>query len=109
MDLTRRGHASLITRKKRVRDRDEGYDVEDPFVDDTDLAINEPKTQARPKMEGYVAVVGEVETYEDDKCVQIRYRILSAMHIHKLKLKMACLPFQRTEEERRRSQTRFSQ
>lgn len=52
--------------KRRVRDRDEGYDTNDPFVDDSDLAINEPKFQPKPKMEGYVAIIGEVEIQEPD-------------------------------------------
>lgn len=60
--MARRSKKPILT-KKRVLDRDEGYDAEDPFVDDSELAINEPKVQARPKVEGYVAIQGEVELY----------------------------------------------
>lgn len=52
--------------KKRVRDRDEGYDTNDPFVDDADLAMNEPKVQARPKVEGFVAIQGEIEVWDSN-------------------------------------------
>ncbi|GAA5951435.1 hypothetical protein JCM8115_005149 [Rhodotorula mucilaginosa] len=38
-----------------------GYDVNDPFVDDEDVALYEPKYTARPKREGYFICAGEVE------------------------------------------------
>lgn len=65
IELARRSKKPVLT-KKRVLDRDEGYDNTDPFVDDSELAINEPKVQARPKLEGYVAIQGEVEVYDNN-------------------------------------------
>ncbi|GAA5998368.1 uncharacterized protein JCM10292_001149 [Rhodotorula paludigena] len=38
-----------------------GYDVNDPFVDDEEIALYEPRFSARPKREGYFIVSGEVE------------------------------------------------
>ncbi|KAK9900613.1 hypothetical protein P389DRAFT_15260 [Cystobasidium minutum MCA 4210] len=65
IELARRSKKPVLT-KKRILDRDEGYDNTDPFVDDSELAINEPKVQARPKVEGYVAIQGEVEVYDNN-------------------------------------------
>ncbi|BGP54278.1 hypothetical protein JCM8202_000711 [Rhodotorula sphaerocarpa] len=38
-----------------------GYDVNDPFVDDAEVALYEPRYAARPKREGYFVCAGEVE------------------------------------------------
>ncbi|GAA5960479.1 hypothetical protein JCM3765_003649 [Sporobolomyces pararoseus] len=38
-----------------------GYDTEDPFVDDTELALYEPRHYHRPKKEGYFVCIGQVE------------------------------------------------
>lgn len=60
IDLARRKGGPVLT-KRRVRDRDEGYDVTDDFVDDSELAVNEPKQMPKTKLAGYIAVTGEVE------------------------------------------------
>lgn len=66
LEMAKRGKKPILN-KKRVRDRDEGYDVTDDFVDDSELLINEPKFQPRPVLEGYCAVVGLVEVVDGDK------------------------------------------
>ncbi|GAA6011013.1 hypothetical protein JCM11491_005908 [Sporobolomyces phaffii] len=38
-----------------------GYDVEDPFVDDTELQLYEPRHYHRPKQDGYFVCIGDVE------------------------------------------------
>ncbi|GAA6034919.1 hypothetical protein JCM8097_009365 [Rhodosporidiobolus ruineniae] len=38
-----------------------GYDVHDPFVDDSEVALYEPRFYARPKREGYFVQTGDVE------------------------------------------------
>ncbi|GAA5877918.1 hypothetical protein JCM16303_000281 [Sporobolomyces ruberrimus] len=38
-----------------------GYDVEDPFVDDTELQLYEPRHYYRPRREGYFVCLGPVE------------------------------------------------
>ena len=66
IDLAKRNNRPILA-KKRIKDRDEGYDVNDDFVDDSELLINEPKFQPKPKIEGYCAIVGEVEVIDNDK------------------------------------------
>ncbi|KAJ8295830.1 Glycosylphosphatidylinositol anchor biosynthesis protein 11 [Rhodotorula toruloides] len=38
-----------------------GYDTNDPFVDDSEVALYEPRFYARPKREGYFVCAGPVE------------------------------------------------
>ncbi|BGP38447.1 hypothetical protein JCM10450v2_002393 [Rhodotorula kratochvilovae] len=38
-----------------------GYDVDDPFVDDAEIELYEPRSFARPKRDGYFIQTGEVE------------------------------------------------
>lgn len=50
------------TRKKRKkRHENEEYDVTDPFVDDSELQIDEPTHSARPASKGFYVVLGDVE------------------------------------------------
>ena len=60
IDIAKRRGGPVVT-KRRVRDRDEGYDVTDAFVDDSELAVNEPKQMPKTKISGYCAIMGEVE------------------------------------------------
>ena len=70
MKVAKKAGLSALKLKKRILDRDEGYDVDDEFVDDSEMAINEPKYQPKPKVEGYCAITGVVEVHEDDSsCV----------------------------------------
>lgn len=50
------------TKKRRRRRKDlEEYDVNDPFVDDSELQIDEPTHAAKPLSKGFYVAVGEVE------------------------------------------------
>ncbi|KAK4705505.1 hypothetical protein P7C70_g707, partial [Phenoliferia sp. Uapishka_3] len=54
-------------RKKAILGRLGGYDTEDPFVDDSDLALYEPMYYHRPKREGYFVCNGPLEVISDAK------------------------------------------
>lgn len=48
-------------RKRKKRQEKEEYDVTDPFVDDSELQIDEPTHSARPASKGFYVVLGDVE------------------------------------------------
>ncbi|KAM0751212.1 hypothetical protein T439DRAFT_356045 [Meredithblackwellia eburnea MCA 4105] len=52
-------------RKNKVLGRLGGYDVDDPFVDDSDIALYEPQWYHRPKREGYFVCTGQLELVSD--------------------------------------------
>lgn len=49
------------TKKRRVID----YDLNDPFIDDSDLKIDAPTHVARPKKEGFFVHMGHLELLEE--------------------------------------------
>ncbi|GAA6049784.1 hypothetical protein JCM3770_002159 [Rhodotorula araucariae] len=61
------GENGVLPKKRRKRGpnvvvgRFGGYDVNDPFVDDTEIGLYEPRSFAQPKREGYFIQAGEVE------------------------------------------------
>lgn len=71
--LAAKSKLTQLLKKRKPLERDEGYNVDDPFVDDSELRINEPRVFARPKVDGYIALTGRVATWadeEDNKYVQ---------------------------------------
>ena len=59
-------------RKKRIEDRDEGYDTTDPFVDDSEIALDMPKYYVRPSRDGFYVSQGLLELLtEGPKCVSL--------------------------------------
>lgn len=48
-------------RKRRKRNELEDYDVNDPFVDDSELQIDEPTHSAKPLSKGFYIAMGDVE------------------------------------------------
>lgn len=54
-------------KRKRVQDRDEGYDKEDPFVDDSELHLDLVKTCGIPEKDGFYIWPGELPIKLDDK------------------------------------------
>ena len=56
-------HAKPV--KRKVQDRDEGYDATDPFVDDSELALDSVKLCGIPLREGFFVGSGELELREE--------------------------------------------
>jgi hypothetical protein len=49
-----------------VEDRND-YDYQDPFIDDSDLKLDEPMTSHRPAKEGFYVQNGTVELINDEE------------------------------------------
>lgn len=45
-------------RRRRIQERDEGYDANDPFVDDSEIATTEPKFYHAPEKDGFYVAQG---------------------------------------------------
>ncbi|TIA89100.1 hypothetical protein E3P99_02243 [Wallemia hederae] len=45
----------------QLEKRYDNYDVNDPFVDDSELMVDEPKVMAKPTKEGFYITIGDVE------------------------------------------------
>ncbi|GAA5931950.1 uncharacterized protein JCM15063_001081 [Sporobolomyces koalae] len=62
---SREGSGPPMKKRKRgpnvIVGRFGGYDTEDPFVDDTELALYEPRHYVRPRREGYFVCIGDIE------------------------------------------------
>lgn len=54
-------------RRRRVLDRDEGYDKDDPFVDDSELHLDLVKTCGVPEKEGFFVHQGELPLLKSGK------------------------------------------
>lgn len=71
-DVLGRSVGALLPRPKkrkrrRVLDRDEGYDKEDPFVDDSELHLDLVKTCGVPEREGFYVHSGELPLLQKGK------------------------------------------
>ena len=51
--------------RRRVADRDEGYDETDPFVDNSEIMLDMPKFYTRPSREGFWVAEGPIELFSD--------------------------------------------
>ncbi|KAL9940574.1 hypothetical protein V8E36_000062 [Tilletia maclaganii] len=59
-------HQEKPIAKKRTKKK-EAYDVNDPFVDDSELTIDEPTHFVEPKNNGYYVCIGNVEVYRTEQ------------------------------------------
>ena len=50
-----------LTNKRKRQDFVDQYDVNDPFVDDSELIVDEPILMGKPRKEGFYVAVGDVE------------------------------------------------
>ncbi|CAO1614729.1 unnamed protein product [Sympodiomycopsis kandeliae] len=55
------GPNGKVRKRRKKRNENEEYDVNDPFVDDSELQIDEPTHSARPASKGFYVVIGDVE------------------------------------------------
>jgi hypothetical protein len=66
------GSRTLLTsplqkRKRVVEDKTNDYDYQDPFIDDSDLKLDEPLITHRPAKEGFYVQNGAVELINDEE------------------------------------------
>ncbi|KAG0152289.1 hypothetical protein CROQUDRAFT_649659, partial [Cronartium quercuum f. sp. fusiforme G11] len=54
-------------RRRKPQERDEGYDRDDPFVDDSEALITEPKFYHAPARDGFFVAEGPLELKADPK------------------------------------------
>lgn len=65
-DDTETGIAPKRRRRRRRQDPDEYYDVNDPFIDDSDLGIDAPTHFAQTKQKGFYVNSGDVTLVLDE-------------------------------------------
>ena len=52
---------TVATKKRTRKPKEDGYDVGDPFVDDSELMVDEPMFYQEPKRSGFYVAMGDVE------------------------------------------------